>query len=113
MERRSTLLEEGRASLAGVGAGPRSRSERFKAVALLDRRVGIEADFVGGDRQRREEGDPAGPVERIVDRAEPVDCPRVQEYTLVSMLIASALALVVLAINYGWLQPLFDIFNNL
>jgi NADH-quinone oxidoreductase subunit L len=38
---------------------------------------------------------------------------RVQEYTLVSMLIASALALVVLAINYGWLQPLFDIFNNL
>jgi NADH-quinone oxidoreductase subunit L len=38
---------------------------------------------------------------------------KVQEYTLVSMLIASALALVVLAINYGWLQPLFEIFNNL
>jgi NADH-quinone oxidoreductase subunit L len=38
---------------------------------------------------------------------------KIQEYTLVSMLIASALALVVLAINYGWLQPLFEIFNNL
>ena len=35
---------------------------------------------------------------------------KIQEYTLVSMLIASALALVVLAINYGWLQPLFDRF---
>lgn len=35
---------------------------------------------------------------------------KIQEYTLVSMLIASALALVVLAINYGWLQPLFERF---
>jgi NADH-quinone oxidoreductase subunit L len=35
---------------------------------------------------------------------------KIQEYTVVSMLIASALAFVVLAINYGWLQPLFDRF---
>ncbi len=36
---------------------------------------------------------------------------KVQEYTLVSMLIASALALVVLAINYEWLAPLFEYFQ--
>jgi hypothetical protein len=35
---------------------------------------------------------------------------KVQEYTLVSMLIASALALVVLALNYGWLTPLLEMF---
>jgi hypothetical protein len=34
---------------------------------------------------------------------------KIQEYTLVSMLIAVALALVVLAINYGWLSQLFTI----
>ncbi len=34
---------------------------------------------------------------------------RIQEYTLVSMLIAVALAVVVLAINYGWFNQLFTI----
>jgi NADH-quinone oxidoreductase subunit L len=34
---------------------------------------------------------------------------KIQEYTLVSMLIAVALALVVLAINFGWLNQLFTI----
>jgi NADH-quinone oxidoreductase subunit L len=34
---------------------------------------------------------------------------KIQEYTLVSMLIAVALALVVLAINFGWLSQLFTI----
>ena len=34
---------------------------------------------------------------------------KVQEYTLVSMLIAIALAFVVLAINFGWLNQLFTI----
>lgn len=35
---------------------------------------------------------------------------KIQEYALVSMLIASALAFVVLAINYGWLNRLLGIF---
>lgn len=35
---------------------------------------------------------------------------KIQEYALVSMLIASALAFVVLAINYGWLNGLLGIF---
>jgi NADH-quinone oxidoreductase subunit L len=34
---------------------------------------------------------------------------KIQEYTLVSMLIAVALTLVVLAINFGWLSQLFTI----
>lgn len=35
---------------------------------------------------------------------------KIQEYALVSMLIASALAFVVLAINYGWLDGLLGVF---
>jgi NADH-quinone oxidoreductase subunit L len=38
---------------------------------------------------------------------------KIQEYTLVSMLIAVALILVVVGLNYGWLTPILDWFNQL
>ena len=43
----------------------------------------------------------------IVKEFRQLQTGKIQEYAVVSMLIASALALVVLAINYGWLTPLF------
>ena len=48
----------------------------------------------------------------VSDEFRQLQTGKIQEYTLVSMLIASALAFVVLAINYGWLTQLTDYLNN-
>ena len=44
----------------------------------------------------------------IAQELRQIQTGKIQEYTLVSMLIASTLALVILAINYGWLDILLN-----